>query len=241
MSSIYDALQRIQASKGSVSQGGLGGDSSQRRKIIWLVFLSVIVSSVCTAALFYGARALKGGNGEIEQVTSGKQSVRVDMVAPPVVQGGSEPGEDDAEGALEDHSRVPAEKPHSQEDYLRLGGLYYEAGEYDKALLTYTRALRYFRSDAKILNNIGSVLLAKGEMEKAVGYFVQANRVSGDFVEPLYNMACAYAKMGNEAEAVSSLKKAYKMNPDVMQWALQDPDLEELRGIGDFNAMIREH
>ena len=238
MSSIYDALQRIQAQTDSISSGGFREDHFSRTKIFWLVLASIIISSVCTAALFYGVRTLKDGNGEIKNVsvqTGPSNSCETGFLAKQNCMMHEEGG---PSGEIECCLEAISLAPDNVEAYLKLGWLYYESGDYNKALLTYTKSLRYFRGDARILNNIGSVLLAKGDMDKAIGYFIHSNRISKDYVEPLYNMACAYAKMKNQAKALSAFRKAYALNPKVRLWAIQDPDLEYLRGNREFDAII---
>jgi tetratricopeptide (TPR) repeat protein len=239
MSSIYDALQRIQGQKLFSPSEETIGNSSPKRRIFWVVFVAVIMSSACTVAVFYGVKALNDGKGEIESITvhqGPSESEEVSMTE----QGNPLQDIEDADGSIEMSSQVPADEPDTLDKYLKLGGLYYEKAKYDKALLTYTKALRYYRNDARLLNNIGSVLLAKGEMDKAIGYFIHSNRLSKDFVEPVYNMACTYSRMGNKAKALSAFKKASTMNPDVKIWAAKDPDLEYIKGTGEFDAMIRE-
>ncbi len=238
MSSIYDALQRIQAQKATISSSVLREDDSSRTKIFWLVVFSIIIGSVCTAALFYGVRALKDGNGEIKNTTAQTISRTASEVGPLTEQDAVVHGGGDVTGGIERCLKAIDSQPDKVDAYLELGGLYYESDDYDKALLTYTKALRYFRGDARILNNIGSVMLAKGDMDKAIGYFVHANTISKDFVEPVYNMACAYAKKKNQAEALAAFKRAYALNPEVGLWAVQDPDLEYLRGNVEFDAIV---
>jgi tetratricopeptide (TPR) repeat protein len=240
MSSIYDALQRIQGQKIFSPSDEVIEGSSPKRRIYWVVFVAVIMSSVCTAAVFYGVKALKDGNGEIENIAAQRgPSESGEVVA---ITERDDPLQDieDENGSIEMSSQVSADESYTLDKYLKLGGLYYEKGKYDKALLTYTKALRYYRNDARLLNNIGSVLLAKGEMDKAIGYFIHSKRVSKDFVEPVYNMACTYSRMGDKTKALSAFKKACAMNPDVKIWAAKDPDLEYLKGTGEFDAMIRE-
>lgn len=240
MSSIYDALQRIQGQKLFSPSKETIKNSSPNRRIFWAVFVAVIISSVFTAAVFYGVKVLRDGKGEIENIAD--QSVPLESGESVAItqQADFLQNLNDADGSIEISSQVPADEPDTLDKYLKLGGLYYEKGKYDKALLTYTKALRYYRNDARLLNNIGSVLLAKGEMDKAIGYFIHSNRLSKDFVEPVYNMACTYSRMGNKAKALAALKKARTMNPDVKIWAAKDPDLEYIKGTGEFDAMIRE-
>jgi len=128
--------------------------------------------------------------------------------------------------------------PDRVEAYLQLGGLYFSHGEYNQALITYTRALKYFRHDARVLNNTGSVLLAMGETERAIDYFHKALRDNADFVEPIYNLACAYAQKGDRPQALAYLERASAMHDAVRQWAAGDPDLESLEDEAAYRALI---
>ncbi|MBN2298779.1 MAG: tetratricopeptide repeat protein [Deltaproteobacteria bacterium] len=240
MSSIYDALQRIQEQKDLISSKGARSESLQRRTILRLIVLSVVISSVSTAGIFYGIRILKDGNEVVENVSMPKESSGYEEAASYVERREEMRGNENAGVENKQDIEVVISEPDNIETYMKLGGRYYESGDYDKALLAYTSALQYFQGDARLLNNIGIVLLAKGEREKAIEYFTQADAVSEDFVEPVYNMACTYAIMGDQARALSALKKAHALNPQVVQWAAEDPDLRSLEGIAEFEAIIHE-
>jgi tetratricopeptide (TPR) repeat protein len=73
------------------------------------------------------------------------------------------------------------------EGYLDLGERYYLEKDYEKALQTYTEAVHYYSSDARILNNLGSVYLAMGQTGRAIHYYQESRNASKDFVEPVYN------------------------------------------------------
>jgi tetratricopeptide (TPR) repeat protein len=144
----------------------------------------------------------------------------------------------DLQGAIEIYTELTAITPSFIEMYIRLGGLYYEAKQYDKALDIYMRALKTAPNNAKLLNNIGSVLLTKNEAEKALKYFIQAHRNSNDYVEPLYNMACAYTRLRKNGAALSSLRQACIMQPEARLWAKRDPDLQPLRSEKEFATIV---
>jgi len=145
----------------------------------------------------------------------------------------------DLEGAIQSYKELITLAPNFVELKISLGGLYYEAREYDQAFEIYKRALAGAPENAKLLNNIGSVLLAKNEVEPALKYFIQAHRISTDYVEPLYNMACAYARLKKNGAALSSLRQACNMQPEARLWAKRDSDLKPLRGDKEFEEIVR--
>ena len=238
MSSIYDALQRIQSQKAPVMLDVLRQEYFSRRKIFLVVVFSIIISSVGTAGIFYGVWTLKDGNGGTKIAGEPKGSPETTVAEPLVQQVDPYLEDEDLLDDVRDDVKGAGTAPETVEAYLTRGGRYYESGEYDRALLTYEEALEYFKDDARILNNIGSVLLARGELERALEHFFLSNSANRNFVEPMYNMACAYAMKNDQAQAILALKKAYILNPDVKQWAAEDPDLETLRGNRDFDEII---
>jgi Tfp pilus assembly protein PilF len=143
------------------------------------------------------------------------------------------------EEAIRAYTEIIAQSPSLAEAYLKLGGLYYETKQYDKAFETYAHARKLRPNDARLLNNMGSVLLTKGDPAQALNYFIQARRNSADYVEPLYNMACAYARLNKKDAALSSLRQACSMQPEARLWASRDPDLAVLKDEKDFIRIIR--
>jgi len=238
MSSILDALQRREENKDLLSSQGARGNSLRRSTILWIIVLTVFMSSAGTAGIFYGIRMLKDDNG-ISRGASMHNRFQEPVETAPVMERDDDMlGDGDLGHQGRQYVEAVAAEPDSVAAYLKIGGDYYESGEYDEALHVYTKALEYYTDDARILNNIGIVMLAKGEMDKAIGYFAHSETISKDYVEPVYNIACAHALMGNQAKALSALKKASELNPQVLKWAAQDPDLGNLKGIAVFDEMI---
>lgn len=241
MSSIYDALQRIQEEKGAWSSPVIRERPPAKRKTVWLIISAIIISSLCTTGVFYGIKAFGERKTGVRTASplgasSGIKEAGLTEQSPPADQG-SRP------------SVVPVRtlslpvSPASEtvDGYLKLGEQYFTVKDYDKALLTYTKALHYFRKDARLLNNIGSVFLAKGQADKAIHYFKESSSISNASVEPVYNLACAYAVMGNKAKAISYLKQACTKTHEAKTWAASDPDLADLRGTREFDRIIGAH
>ncbi len=237
MSSIYDALQRIQGEKGSWA-----GNSAKavappaRKKMIMLVLASVLAGSLCTGGVFYAVRIM-GEDSHRERSATVAQGVQAEKAAAPV-----QAAPVAAPEMKPDPQAVPQQPasahPDTVDGYLALGEKLYLAKDYDKALQIYTEAVHYYHSDARILNNLGSVYLAKGQVGKAIHYYQESRSTSKDFVEPVYNLACAYAVLGDKTRSIENLKLACTMNPEVKKWAVQDPDLKGLNGNAEFKRII---
>jgi tetratricopeptide (TPR) repeat protein len=237
MSSIYEALQRIQGQKNVMSPPVTQEPPRAKERTATLILVAVIVSSLCTAGVFFGIRSFDEGKrgaqvtAAVDDAGAGTANPVPAGQNPKAAQGREIPAKAPAPAALSPSDRV--------EDYLKAGEQYFVAKDYDNALLIYTKALHYFKKDVRLLNNIGNVFLAEGQTEKAIHYFKEANITSKNYVEPVYNLACAYAKTGNKSEAVACLKRACTMDPKAGRWAAEDPDLQVLKGNATFDRLIR--
>lgn len=234
MSSIYEALQRIQREKDSWSSTVRNEQPRTREKMASLVLVAIVASSLCTAGIFFGIKYFGQGRHGHDRaaVTSEIGAVKP---SPSLAEQSQKEG---GAAKMPAGTASQAASPESVDDYLKAGEQLFRAKDYDKALLTYTKALHYFRKDVRLLNNIGNVFLAQGQERKAIHYFKQASETSKDYVEPVYNLACAHAKLGKKSAALSYLKKACTMNPEARRWAAEDPDLLRLKGSVKFDQII---
>ena len=247
MSSIYDALKRIQGSSetqlfSAPPQGAPARGRSPGALALILAASLLCIAGVIVAVMVIGDKGEQALSREtVEaavqaeqpaaasrgQTPAGLSADRQARYAPPGRVSGA------GEGAL-------AVEPEFRdvEEYLRQGEEHFRAGRYDRALAVYTQALRFSRKDARIMNNLGIVMLAKDQPEKAVSYFRQAGSLSPNAVEPVYNLACAYARLGETDQAIAHLKTACTMNPEAVSWAAGDPDLLVLKGTGEFDEIV---
>ena len=53
-----------------------------------------------------------------------------------------------------------------------------------------------------------------------------------------YNLACHYALLGHSDRAVSALTEALQLNPELRDWAPQDPDLESIHDHPAFGELM---
>ncbi len=52
-----------------------------------------------------------------------------------------------------------------------------------------------------------------------------------------YNIVCAYAQAGEGDKGIPFLKTAFRENPDLKRWALEDPDLAAIKDSAGFKAL----
>ena len=46
-----------------------------------------------------------------------------------------------------------------------------------------------------------------------------------------YNLACQYALLGQPEPAIQALRQALKLNPELLEWSKQDPDLDSIHAL----------
>ena len=56
-----------------------------------------------------------------------------------------------------------------------------------------------------------------------------------------YNMACAYASLGNVGESVSNLRKAFEFGFNSYVTVRSDPDLVNVRDTAEFGGLMDEY
>jgi adenylate cyclase len=69
----------------------------------------------------------------------------------------------------------------------------------------------------------------------------RANALDPDDPSPLYNIACACALMGRPDRALDCLDRCFAMGLAHQDWIAHDPDLDSLRGLPRFEALVARH
>ena len=55
--------------------------------------------------------------------------------------------------------------------------------------------------------------------------------------EVKYNLACHYSLQGAKAKAIRELKESLVLNPGLVDWSKEDPDLDPIRGEPEYQAI----
>jgi tetratricopeptide (TPR) repeat protein len=95
--------------------------------------------------------------------------------------------------------------------------------------------------------HLASCMVERGEGLRALQFTEQ----SAQLLEPLdaspgwrglnrYNVACGYAQAGLKEPALDALRQALQLNPDLLPWSKEDPDLIPLRGEPAYQALYSE-
>ncbi len=93
------------------------------------------------------------------------------------------------------------------------------------------------------------VLIHISEIYRSCGQQKKALRLQETYTQKLcsfpvwnanapYNLACFYAQNNYPLKAIRSLDIAFRLRPELMEWARQDADLDPLREMPDFLTLL---
>jgi len=90
--------------------------------------------------------------------------------------------------------------------------------------------------DAAAYGSLGMAQLGLGNYEAAAAAYLRQVELDFEPGKAFYNLACASARAGNVAEAVKYLERSQAGGVAAFDYALQDPDLENVREHPAFTA-----
>ncbi|MCX6632262.1 MAG: tetratricopeptide repeat protein [Candidatus Solibacter sp.] len=132
---------------------------------------------------------------------------------------------------------------------LYLGNLadaYRRAGQKEQAIATYNKAIARAYKDLNVnpratvtMGSLSLYYARKGEAARATDFIGRARSLDPADVELMYTEGIVHALAGRNAEAMASLRSAFKKGYSVAQ-ALREPDLENLAKLPEFQQLTRE-
>lgn len=102
----------------------------------------------------------------------------------------------------------------------------------------YQKALTIDPGFVDALNNLGVLYIQEGNYPEARKSFETAIQRKPEYVDPYYNLACLHAVQGLVKESLAYLKTALSLDNSVREWARRDKDLQNLRGVPEFETII---
>ena len=83
-------------------------------------------------------------------------------------------------------------------------------------------------------------LATRGPSSAAEALMTRARKsLSAAGVEGAYNLACLESISGNPEVAWEHFLRFLRVHPHALEWAIQDSDLERMRGLDEFQARVR--
>lgn len=144
----------------------------------------------------------------------------------------------DTEGAIEDYSMAITLDPDYAYSYMNRGNLYRLLGRSDDAKHDFEMVLQL---DTLAEDNSCRqyALLYLGRKQEAIDWMQKM--IDSDGPGNYYDAACLYSLMGNGEEAVDYLRKAFETGFTRFQHALADRDLDNIRGLDSYKALMAEY
>lgn len=135
---------------------------------------------------------------------------------------------------------VPA--PTSFREAEVLGLRYMQEGDYERALNAFQRGMKLPGSRAdvvrtKMLSGPSPVGGSQGGTEGKVEMRLDEFELQAAH----YNIACAYAKLGNVVESVANLKMSFDSGFDNYATVRADPDLSAVHGTAEFDNLMNSY
>ncbi|HXU44016.1 MAG TPA: tetratricopeptide repeat protein, partial [Thermoanaerobaculia bacterium] len=143
----------------------------------------------------------------------------------------------DREQALAWNRKALALDPSFPRAYRRLADIYYERGEWGKALYNYRQVIKIARSDFAALVQAGNSARRLERPLDAERFFRKAARLRPDSWIPDYNLACLKASRGDAPGALADLEKLAGKGFHRADLLARDSDLAAVRALPGFAAL----
>lgn len=92
---------------------------------------------------------------------------------------------------------------------------YYQRGNFKQAELIFREVLKVQPDNSLILNSLGNVLRANGQIDDAISCYLRVIELSPDFAGSYYNLGQAYEDIGELDKAINYYLKAVELNPNL--------------------------
>jgi len=108
-----------------------------------------------------------------------------------------------------------------------------------RALKIIEKQLEFHPDDARALYMGASALADLGQRERGLEWAQMALAVDPEDPSILYNVGCSFALLGQAEKAIDCLEKSTVRNEFFKGWAEHDSDLDSLRNIPRFQALLK--
>lgn len=220
MSYIHDALKRAQEQKDSLYDryGAIIAEpkgSKGRRRLRPVLGALLIIALATLSAVWI----LRYEGGWLEKIRGGEIAV--------------------AAASKEEEQEISAAREEPVDLLYEKAMTLHNRGNLDEAETLYAEILARDPSFRYAANNRGVIFLLRQDRERARSHFFRATEGAADYADPWYNLACLYAVDGNVGQALDYLERALRINNKVKSWAEHDRDLESIRSMPEYEALMR--
>ncbi len=131
--------------------------------------------------------------------------------------------------------------PDNVNGLMNLGINYYLSREFPDAEAMFKKVLALQPQSPDALTFLGDVYLKMKKLESARSHYSEAAKMGGNTAHLEYGLACVEALSGHRREALERLEAAFQLGYDDYENVTKDADLDALRGLVDFQILLRKH
>ena len=257
MSHINEALRKAQKDRdasslkysGILSSGKEAKRTSWRRALFWGALSLILILLAFTSYSWWDSRGQQIlASSDKKALAKRPQAGRVATAKPSLRKSPSraKTSQPKTVGSVKGSPQKAAENARgSKQKAARSAKAFYEKamrfhkrGRLQDAKRFYQEALRLDPGFVDALNNLGVIYIRDKEYTAAQRSFERAVRLKPGYVDAHYNLACLHAIKGDVTQSLAHLKKAVSLDHSARDWARKDTDLENLRGLPDFETII---
>lgn len=120
---------------------------------------------------------------------------------------------DEVHRQLKTFQEILKKNPNDYETLVHLGNLYYDIGQYDKAIPYYEKAVE-IKKDKNVITDLGTCLRETGNAKDAVKYYEEALKIDASHWRAIYNIIIVSIKdLKDKEKALFYFEKLKKINP----------------------------
>lgn len=150
---------------------------------------------------------------------------------PPSPQTGQANTSNDTSEAILNLEAEVTSNPDNFQNWVRLGHLYYDSNQPEKAIKAYTKSLELHSGDANLLTDLGVMYRRTNQPEKAIELFDQAISKDPGHLPSRFNKGIVLMYDLNRTEAaIASWEDVLRINPDA-KTSSGEPIADFLRNI----------
>ncbi len=248
MSHINEALRKAQKNRDARSLEYSGILSSRkkekrtfwRRALLWSSLLLIFILLAFTSYSWWDSRGKEGLAPADKKALAKRPPLprspgRAKTPRPETDEGAKVSPQKTAAIARGSHQNASSSAKSFYERAMR----FHKRGRLQDAKRFYQEALRLDPSYVDALNNLGVLHIRDKDYNAARRNFEKAIQLQPGYVDSYYNLACLYAIEGDARQSLDHLKKAASLDGAAKDWAQKDTDLENLRGLPEFEEIVK--
>ena len=95
-------------------------------------------------------------------------------------------------------------------------------------------------NDARVIELLAHLYTRVGRIEEGLSMDLRLSQLRPKDSMVHYNLACSLCLVGQQEEALEMLRKSIGMGYSDFQWMMEDPDLEAVRRLPDFQKLLND-